>query len=66
MDPGDENMIATYNDPLAERGGVVFDAGFERFFSGRYGNKKYMENVAVWLEENSSSANSRNILIYNT
>ena len=69
MDPGGKNLIATYTNDVEGQGGIVFDAGFERFASataGRYDNRRYIGNVAAWLERNNSSAAKRRILIYDT
>ncbi len=68
MDPGGHAMIATYENDLDGKGGIVFDAGMERFLPvsvDRYDNQKYIQNVAEWLEEHNSSLAERNILIYN-
>ncbi len=69
MDPGGKNIIATYHDYAGGKGGVVFDAGFERFLDAsaeKYDNRRYIENIAVWLEESSGTATQGNILVYNT
>ncbi|SPP99884.1 conserved membrane hypothetical protein [Candidatus Sulfobium mesophilum] len=69
MDPGGKAMIATYDNNLVGKGGVVFDSGYARFLNGsaeRYDNLKYISNVAGWLEENSSSPIKKSILIYDT
>ncbi|MFZ2197428.1 MAG: hypothetical protein WAV13_06840, partial [Thermodesulfovibrionales bacterium] len=69
MDPGNKGMIATYQNGLAGQGAVVFDAGFWRFLNysaDRYDNLKYINNIAQWLEENSSSSANKSILIYDT
>ncbi|MBI4698783.1 MAG: permease [Nitrospirae bacterium] len=69
MDPGGKNIIASYSNDLEGKGNVVFDSGFERFLNaaaGKYDNRRYIENIAQWLEENNSSVNDKKILIYNT
>jgi len=69
MNPGGNNMIATYENDLEGKGGIVFDAGIERFLDGsadKYDNRKYITNIAAWLEEHNSTLNARKILIYNT
>ena len=69
MNPGGSNMIATYENDLEGRGGIVFDAGYERLLkssAGMYDNNNYIANIANWLEEHNNSLNSGNILIYNT
>ncbi len=69
MDPGGKGIIATYNNNVQGQGGIVFDSGLERFLNvsaGKYDNEKYIKNIAEWLEENNSSADAGNILIYDT
>jgi uncharacterized membrane protein YraQ (UPF0718 family) len=69
MDPGGNAMIATYTNDLEADGGIVFDAGFERFLersAHEHHNRKYIENVADWLEQNNLSSRKKTILIYNT
>lgn len=67
LDPEGKNIVATYSDALASKGSVVFDAGFERLSAAAAGVKDdqhYVANIALWLEQNSSSPNGKNILIY--
>jgi len=67
LDPAGRNIIATYSDDLASQGGVVFDAGFDRFAAAARGvedDRRYVANIAAWLEQNSSSPAGRNVLIY--
>ena len=69
MDPENKSMIATYRNDLEGQGAVVFDAGFGRFLNNsadRYDNLKYINNIAEWLEDNSSSSAKKSILIYDT
>ncbi len=69
MDPGSKSIIAIYDNYMDGNGGIVYDAGHERFLNAtaeKYDNRKYINNIAEWLEENNSSAQERNILIYNT
>lgn len=69
MDPDNKSIIATYNNDLEGQGGIVFDSGFERFLNGsadKYDNRKYINNIAEWLEENNNSPLRRSILIYDT
>jgi uncharacterized membrane protein YraQ (UPF0718 family) len=69
MDPDGKSMIATYNNDLEGHGGIVFDAGFERFLYGsadKYDNRQYIMNTASWLEQNNMSSVKRHILIYDT
>lgn len=66
MDPDGKGLIATYNNALEGQGGIVFDAGFNRYLNAsadKYDNKQYMRNVVEWLEQNSSST-ERIVLIY--
>ena len=69
MDPGGKGMIATYSNYVNGEGGVVFDSGFGRFLNGladKYDNRKYISNIADWLEEDSNSSIKKRILIYDT
>jgi hypothetical protein len=67
LDPADKPLVATYNNLLGTEGGVVFDAGMARFqtdLTGRLNNRKYVENIADWLEQSSSATAKGSILIY--
>ncbi|MDA8169041.1 MAG: permease [Nitrospiraceae bacterium] len=67
MDPGGKTIIALYDNYIEGQGGVVFDAGAERFLgpqAGRYGNVQYAGNIAGWLEQNNDSDVKKDILIY--
>ncbi len=67
MDPGGKCIIATYTNELEGQGGIVFDSGFDRFLNStadKYGNRKYIQNIAAWLEENNQSSAQGSILIY--
>jgi hypothetical protein len=67
LDPDGINIIATYSDDLASQGSVVFDAGFDRFSAAAAGmedDRRYVANIASWLQQNSSSSAGRNVLIY--
>jgi hypothetical protein len=67
LDPAGKNIIATYSNDLANHGGVVFDAGFDRFASAAAGmedDRRYVGNIAAWIEQSSSSPAGRNVLIY--
>ena len=67
MDPGGKGIIATYTNSVEGQGGIVFDSGSERFIGSsadRYDNRRYVRNIAAWLEENNVSASGENILIY--
>ncbi len=69
MNPGGSNMIATYDNDVEGRGGIVFDSGAQRFLNlsaDRFDNAIYISNISTWLEEHNNSLNSNNILIYNT
>ena len=67
MDPADKPLVATYNNLLGKEGGVVFDAGAARFLPDNLksaDNSKYIENIADWLEQSSSSDSKGSILAY--
>ncbi|HZV82946.1 MAG TPA: permease [Geobacteraceae bacterium] len=67
LDPENKPLVATYNNILGSEGGVVFDAGMARFRSdltGRLNNRKYVENIANWLEQSSNATVKGNILVY--
>jgi uncharacterized membrane protein YraQ (UPF0718 family) len=65
MDPAERPLVASYNNLLGNEGGVVFDAGSTRFLTEnieRFDNRRYIDNIADWLEQNSSTAAKGNIL----
>lgn len=67
LDPVGRNVIATYANDLAGQGSIVFDAGFSRFTAAAAGiedDRRYVANIAAWLEQNSSSPAGRKILMY--
>jgi hypothetical protein len=67
LDPSGKNIIATYSDDLASKGSVVFDAGFNRFAAavgGTEDDRRYVANIATWLEQNSNSATGKKICVY--
>lgn len=67
LDPAGRNIIASYSDDLASQGSVVFDAGFDRFAAAAGGmedDRRYVANIAAWLEQSSSSPAGKKILIY--
>jgi hypothetical protein len=67
LDPAGRNIIATYSDDLASQGGVVFDAGFDRFAAAAAGvedDRRYVANIAAWLEQSGSSPAGGNVLVY--
>lgn len=69
MDPDGKSIIATYTNDLEGHGGIVFDSSFERFLNdsaSKFDNRKYINNIATWLEENNTSSAKRSILIYDT
>lgn len=58
MDPSDKPLVATFYNPLGKEGGAVFDAGNTRFLAENIDlldNRRYVENIADWLEQNSST-----------
>jgi uncharacterized protein len=66
---GGKNIIATYANDINNRGGVVFDSGFDRYIqagSPTLDNHSYITNTAEWLEQNNRSDLKRSILIYET
>ncbi|MGW8145234.1 MAG: permease, partial [Anaerolineales bacterium] len=67
MDPQSKNLIATYSNPEKLHGVVVFDAGSAKFMedgASKFDNEKYIRNAAAWIEDQSFSMQSRNILVY--
>lgn len=67
MDPGGKPLAATYTTLLGDEGGIVFDAGLARFTSGRDvddDDSRYINNIADWLEQNSSREAKGSILLY--
>lgn len=55
-----------YANDLESHGGVVFDSGYERFLgktADRYDNKRYISNIAKWLEQSNKSSLKQNILV---
>jgi len=65
LDPGSKNVIATYSNDLASHGSIVFDAGFNRFtaaLAGMEDDRRYVANIATWLEKNSSSSGNKVII----
>ena len=67
MDPSGRGIIATYTNDVEGQGAIVFDASPERFsaaFDGSYDNRKYILNVAGWLEQNTNFSAKKRILIY--
>jgi uncharacterized membrane protein YraQ (UPF0718 family) len=67
MDPQRKKLIATYYNQKELHGGAVFDAGGAKFMedgAGMFDNEKYIRNAAAWIEDQSFSMQSRNILVY--
>ncbi|GAM11306.1 hypothetical protein OR1_03618 [Geobacter sp. OR-1] len=67
MDPGGKGLIATFRNELDGQGGVVFDAGYERFWAGAadmHDNRRYVANVARWLQDSGNAQANTGILIY--
>ncbi len=65
MDPAEKPLVATYNNLLGKEGGAVFDAGSTRFLSENielFDNRRYIDNIADWLEQSSSAAAKGSIL----
>ncbi|MDA8412954.1 MAG: permease [Desulfobacteraceae bacterium] len=67
MDPSGKGLIATYSNDLDGKGPIVFDASPFRFSTpaaNSYDNRRYILNVAGWLEQNSNSPVQKKILVY--
>jgi hypothetical protein len=67
MDPFGKGIIATYTNDVEGKGALVFDASPSRFsstFDGFYDNRKYILNVAGWLEQSVNFQGQKRILIY--
>lgn len=65
VDPDGAGLIATFRNDLNGQGGVVFDAGYERYVGSAAAmddNRRYVANVAQWLGDASPS--KRKILVY--
>jgi hypothetical protein len=68
MDPAAKPLVATYNNLIGKEGGAVFDAGNSRFLAeniDKLDNRRYIANIADWLEQNSSSDARNSILAIN-
>ncbi len=67
MDPDGKGIIATYTNDVDGQGAIVFDASPDRF-SNAMGNvndnRKYIVNIAGWLEQNVNSQPQKRILVY--
>jgi uncharacterized membrane protein YraQ (UPF0718 family) len=63
MDQGGTGGIAVFSNEAEGRGGVVFDAAADRFATDRYDNRKYVANIAEWLDQ-QSIAGKKDILVY--
>jgi uncharacterized membrane protein YraQ (UPF0718 family) len=67
MDPAGKPLVATYSNILGKEGGIVFDAGaakFRQLNAHKSDNRRYIENIAAWLEENSSTTAKGSVLVY--
>lgn len=65
MDPAEKPLVATYNNLIGAEGGAVFDAGNTRFLAEnieQLDNRRYIENIAGWLELNSNTTAKGRIL----
>ncbi len=68
LDPSGRGIIATYTNDVEGHGGIIFDAAPLRFSSSAadsFDNRRYILNIAGWLEQNSNSSVQKQILIYN-
>jgi uncharacterized membrane protein YraQ (UPF0718 family) len=64
MDPDGNSVIATASNDISGQGNIVFDGSVRRLQEDKYDNKKYIVNIAQWLEQTNDSANRNSILIY--
>lgn len=67
MDPAGKGSIATYSNDVEGHGAIVFDASPNRFnsaFENSYDNRRYILNIADWLEQSVNSGTQKRILIY--
>lgn len=67
MDPSGKGAIATYANDLDGHGAIVFDGSPARFsgaFENNYDNRRYILNIASWLEQSVNSEHQKRILIY--
>ena len=67
MDPAGKGIIATYTNDVDGLGAIVFDASPARFssaFENSYDNRKYILNIAGWLEQSVNSQPQKRILVY--
>lgn len=67
MDPAGKGIIATYTNDVDGQGAIVFDASPARFSSAMGNgndNRKYILNIAGWLEQNVNSQPQKRILVY--
>jgi uncharacterized membrane protein YraQ (UPF0718 family) len=63
MDPEGKGIIAVSYDYVDGKGNIVFDSGTSRFEPLGYDNKKYVENIADWLDQENTGT-GKNILVY--
>jgi len=67
MDPHGKGVIATYTNDVDGHGAIVFDASPARFNSvspDGTDNRKYILNIADWLEQSVNSQPQKSILVY--
>lgn len=67
LDPAERSLVATYSNDLENHGGVVFDAGFGRLAAAAAGvgdDRRYVTNIAAWLEQAGSSSERGKVLVY--
>jgi uncharacterized membrane protein YraQ (UPF0718 family) len=67
MDPAGKGVIATYTNDVEGLGAIVFDASRDRFTcasADRCDNRKYIVNIAEWLDQNSNAPAQKRILVY--
>jgi len=67
MDPAGKGIIATYTNDVEGHGAIVFDASPARFGNvspDATDNRKYVLNIANWLEQSVNSQPQKSILVY--
>lgn len=67
MDPAGKGIIATYTNDVEGHGAIVFDASPARFGNASLNgtdNRKYILNIADWLEQSVNSQPQKSILVY--
>ena len=66
LDPADKPLLATYSNDLGKDGGVICAGGGAPFLDAsleQHGNRRFIDNIAAWLEQSNTSAAKEHILI---